>query len=404
MNDKNFIEELKQKREEYGATQTRLGNAERTREKKKKANALKKAENRQNEIDCLFAKMYEDKRNPIGQGYIDFDRFFEYINKIGYKENFMKKILVTGGTTYGKEFDEETGLYYYGARYMDPVASMWYGVDPLAEEYEDVSNYLFCHANPITLIDPTGAGDYYNKGGIWLGKDGNNNDKNAYLATSVNKNKKGLIISTTDKTPLNITNDVLNQYANTVAQESSGSSKFESYALASAIYNLSKYKNKSILSTLKTEGIYGFRDGGYKTDYKKNAEFSMEAVINALTNGKDYSNGAIRWDGFDLAAKGFNHPKPQKSGVNINATDFENFKKAWPAKLINAFSGGKYNNFSSDFHPGNHPATSGPNKGYILYSSSASYGRTLFWKANFNATRKVFRKGHQVTETYRYTY
>ena len=25
---------------------------------------------------------------PIGQGYIDFDRFFEYINKIGYKETF----------------------------------------------------------------------------------------------------------------------------------------------------------------------------------------------------------------------------------------------------------------------------------------------------------------------------
>ena len=37
------------------------GNAERIREKKKKASALKKAENRQNEIDRLFAKMYEDR-------------------------------------------------------------------------------------------------------------------------------------------------------------------------------------------------------------------------------------------------------------------------------------------------------------------------------------------------------
>ena len=35
----------------------------------------------------------------------------------------------------GKEFDEETGLYYYGARYMNPVTSLWYGVDPLAEKY-----------------------------------------------------------------------------------------------------------------------------------------------------------------------------------------------------------------------------------------------------------------------------
>ena len=39
----------------------KVGNAERIREKKKKASALRKAENRQNEIDRLFAKMYEDR-------------------------------------------------------------------------------------------------------------------------------------------------------------------------------------------------------------------------------------------------------------------------------------------------------------------------------------------------------
>ena len=39
----------------------KVGNAERIREKKKKASALKKAESRQNEIDRLFAKMYEDR-------------------------------------------------------------------------------------------------------------------------------------------------------------------------------------------------------------------------------------------------------------------------------------------------------------------------------------------------------
>jgi len=35
----------------------------------------------------------------------------------------------------GKELDEETGLYYYGARYYDPRVSLWLGVDPLAEKY-----------------------------------------------------------------------------------------------------------------------------------------------------------------------------------------------------------------------------------------------------------------------------
>ena len=298
----------------------------------------------------------------------------------------------------GKQFDEETGLYYYGARYMNPLASIWYGVDPLAEKYINIGSYIYCHSSPIMLIDPTGEGDYYNKSGKLLGNDGVKNNK-AYLATSVITDKKGVVTSATDKSLLPVTNDVLNQYANTVAQESSGN-KQESYALASAISNLSKYKKKSILATLKTEGIYGFRDGGYKTDYEGNAEYSMEAVINALTNGKDYSNGAIRWDGFDLAARGFNHPKPKTAGVEISPADFMHFKAAWPAKLIKAYSAGKYTSFSSNFHSGSHPATYGSNKGYVLYSSSAAYGRTMFWKANLNATRKVAGK----IETYKHTY
>ena len=59
----------------------------------------------------------------------------------------------------GKELDEETGLYYYGARYMNPLTSMWYGVDPLTEKYVNIGAYIYCHGNPIRLIDPDGCGD-----------------------------------------------------------------------------------------------------------------------------------------------------------------------------------------------------------------------------------------------------
>ena len=59
----------------------------------------------------------------------------------------------------GKQFDEETGLYYYGARYMNPVASIWYGVDPLAEKYVEIGAYIYCHNNPIILFDPDGMED-----------------------------------------------------------------------------------------------------------------------------------------------------------------------------------------------------------------------------------------------------
>ena len=56
----------------------------------------------------------------------------------------------------GKQFDDETGLYYYGARYMNPVASIWYGVDPQIEKMPKDGSYSYCFGNPIKLIDPNG--------------------------------------------------------------------------------------------------------------------------------------------------------------------------------------------------------------------------------------------------------
>lgn len=55
-----------------------------------------------------------------------------------------------------KELDQETGLYYYGARYYNPKFSIWYGVDPLAEKYPSWSPYAYSGNNPINYIDPDG--------------------------------------------------------------------------------------------------------------------------------------------------------------------------------------------------------------------------------------------------------
>jgi RHS repeat-associated protein len=56
----------------------------------------------------------------------------------------------------GKELDEETGLYYYHARYYDPRISMFYGVDPKASKMPAWSPYTLTFNNPINLIDPDG--------------------------------------------------------------------------------------------------------------------------------------------------------------------------------------------------------------------------------------------------------
>ena len=53
----------------------------------------------------------------------------------------------------GKELDEETGLYYYGARYMNPVTSLWYGVNAMAEKYVMWGPYTYCHESPLNHVD-----------------------------------------------------------------------------------------------------------------------------------------------------------------------------------------------------------------------------------------------------------
>jgi len=78
----------------------------------------------------------------------------------------------------GKELDPETGLYYYGARYYDPVLSNWISADPILMKYLPTGNkdqdeklagfggvynpanlglYGYAHLNPLIYRDPNGA-------------------------------------------------------------------------------------------------------------------------------------------------------------------------------------------------------------------------------------------------------
>lgn len=309
----------------------------------------------------------------------------QHIEYVPFGEVFIEERNNVWNTPYlfnAKEFDEETGMYYYGARYYEPRISLWMTTDPLEEEYPNIITYGFCHNNPVVLVDPDGMGDYYNKNGIWLGNDGKK-DNLAYLADVVLDKDGSKHFQ--NATVLSLKNSELNIFANTVAQESSGD-KAESFALASAIMNLAEYKGKSIMQTIQSEGIFGYRDGGNSTQYNNNAEYSMAAVLNAITGGHDFSNGAIRWDGFDLAMKGWDHVKSKNQGLGISRSHYQTFYNYWTGgnRLKNA-SGNKNATFNPEFKMTGKkltysPAVRGYWKGMVLYNSSAAYGGTIFWR------------------------
>jgi RHS repeat-associated protein len=124
----------------------------------------------------------------------------QHIEYVPFGEVFIEERNNTWNTPYlfnAKELDEETGLYYYGARYYEPRISVWYGADPMQEKYTNVSSYAYCGNNPVRYIDPDGkdwvmvtnknggrspvwdtrvtnqttATEYYGKSAYYLGKE-----------------------------------------------------------------------------------------------------------------------------------------------------------------------------------------------------------------------------------------
>ncbi len=66
--------------------------------------------------------------------------------------------LVQPFTFTGREYDPESGLYYYRARYYDPRAGRFLTRDPIGFAGRDVNLYRYVQNDPINWIDPEGFG------------------------------------------------------------------------------------------------------------------------------------------------------------------------------------------------------------------------------------------------------
>ena len=62
-----------------------------------------------------------------------------------------------------KELDEETGLYYYGARYLNPTKGMWLSTDPLFEKYVGMSPYNYYQKNGFADRNAIQASNLYHR-------------------------------------------------------------------------------------------------------------------------------------------------------------------------------------------------------------------------------------------------
>lgn len=60
---------------------------------------------------------------------------------------------------YSGEQTDRTGLQYLRARYYDPAVGRFNSLDPAAGDWQDpqsLHKYLYCHADPVLGVDPTG--------------------------------------------------------------------------------------------------------------------------------------------------------------------------------------------------------------------------------------------------------
>jgi len=74
----------------------------------------------------------------------------------------MRAFTGTAVTNYrytGKEIDPETNLYYYGARYYDPMMGRFVTADSIVSDIydpQDLNRYAYCRNNPMKYVDPDG--------------------------------------------------------------------------------------------------------------------------------------------------------------------------------------------------------------------------------------------------------
>ena len=224
----------------------------------------------------------------------DDGRLAQQIEYLPYGEVFLEKQMASSDyhsphKFNGKELDKETGLYYYGARYMNPRLSIWYATDPMQEKFPNVSSYAYCMGNPVLFLDPNGqilyiSGDCADNAYSQLVekyKDSNlslNKDDNGLISYTISDNKK--LKGDAKRIAEIIDNEQITVRVDAVKEDTYSGASFFGGAFMGAFYN----KEKGTVQTKQVVNpeILGRIDDFYETPGK----MMMHEITESYEAGK----------------------------------------------------------------------------------------------------------------------
>jgi RHS repeat-associated protein len=271
----------------------------------------------------------------------------------------------------GKEQDEETGNYYYGARYMNPDLGVWLSVNPVSHAFPSVTPYSLMMNNPVMMIDPGGDSTFF------FDQNGNHlytsNDKLENSISVIDKDGMtgfmGIVegvengsLENSDKmwqnardhgTTHSIMNSDLGHMARVVYAEAAGQSAESKLAVAEVIRNRASDNTKPSSSngyTAQFGGVSTYKDvanqkGQFESVQSGAARFatpgsaiknnsleynafigSMGAAVNAHHNNTNTAGGATFFFSPYISAPGWTKHLKQVSISGVSSSDFKFYK------------------------------------------------------------------------------
>ncbi len=245
-----------------------------------------------------------------------------------------------------------------------------------------VDDTAITQANEI--IDTFGVanainGVYYDINGVWLGEAEKNTTNKVYIVDSVEKNEKGKVINALNIRPLSIDTKEFKKMAATVYGESSAtymkviSDELKKEMCAIAMVHK---KNKIAFGATSAKAKEYKRLTPTQINRSPFKLASNAAVINAYLGGKDWSYGAVMWDGKEQAIFDTDdeHTKLGEISIELHMNTMgweisdEHYSK-WKKNIGDEFKA-----------PQVKKAVSGKHKDKITLLSTAVYCRSIFWK------------------------